>query len=419
MVAVVDLSDDEVRIEQLTVRDPLLCSVLRNQTPERRVELVERALSVGARGLMTMGLGVDLAEVDDRVRRSVAEGTADARRQLESILERAVTELSGSFDPEHRTSATARAIAEFGLVRDGLLKAIDPGHRDSVASKFLGELDELLGPAGKLEGVLERSLDPSADGSGFARIAAIFEDKLTELRDLMVRRQGADAEAEKGTRKGFDYEAVIEDRLRVVGRAIGGCVVENTGRTPGELAAGSVVGDVVITLPTMRKVVVEAKNTAKLTLHGPKGILRELDDALTNRGADAAVCVSAATAFPAEVGVFGIYGNRVLVVDDGEGTLLEAAVRVASLLAERTAASGRDAFDPDALARRLANIRELANNLGASRRQLTDVSKSVEMVSVGLGTLRLSLLAMVDEAVADLARPPVADVLDLPRREVV
>ena len=105
---------------------------------------------------MTMGLGVDLAEVDDRVRRSVAEGTADARRQLETILERAVSELSGSFDPEHRTSA-ARAIAEFGVVRDGLLNAIDPGHRDSVASKFLGELDELLGPGGKLEGVLERS----------------------------------------------------------------------------------------------------------------------------------------------------------------------------------------------------------------------------------------------------------------------
>ncbi len=191
-----------------------------------------------------------------------------------------------------------------------------------------------------------------------------------------------------------------------MGRAIGGCVVENTGRTPGELAAGSVVGDLVVTLPTMRRVVVEAKNTARLTLHGPKGILRELDDALANRAADAAVCVSAVAAFPVEVGMFGIYGNRVLVVDDGEGTLLEAAVRVAALLAERTLATGRDAFDADALARRLANIRELANDLGASRRQLTDVSKSVEMVSVGLGTLRSTLLAMVDEAVADLARAP-------------
>ena len=176
-----------------------------------------------------------------------------------------MSELSGSFDPEHRTSATARAIAEFGVVRDGLLNAIDPGHRDSVASKFLGELDELLGPGGKLEGVLERSLDPSADGSGFSRIAAIFEDKLTELRDLMVGDR-AQRPRPSGDPRGFDYETVIEERLRVMGRAIGGCVVENTGRTPGELAAGSVVGDLVVTLPTMRKVVVEAKNTARLTL---------------------------------------------------------------------------------------------------------------------------------------------------------
>ncbi len=418
MVAVVELSDGEVRIEQMTVRDPLLCSVLRNQTPERRVELVERALSVGARGLLTMGLGVDLAEVDDRVRRSVAEGTADARRQLEKILERAVTELSGSFDPEQRTSATARAIAEFGLVRDGLLEAIDPGHRDSVTSKFLVELDELLGPGGKLEGVLKRSLDPSADGSGFATMAAIFDEKLTELRDLLLRKQGAEVEAARGTRKGFDFEEVIEERLRAMGRFMGGCVIEHTGRTPGELGSGSIVGDVVMTLPNMRKLVVEVKNVSKLTLHGPKGILRELDDAMANRGADAAVCVSAIDAFPAEVGVFGIYGNRVLVVDDGEGTLLEAAVRVAALLAERSASPTPDAFDAEALARRLATIRELASNLGASRRHLTEVAKSVDSVSVGLGALRSSILALVDEAAADLVRSPVADVVDLPRREV-
>ncbi len=418
MVAVVELSDGEVRIEQMTVRDPLLCSVLRNQPQERWVELVERALSVGARGLMTMGLGIDLAEVDDRVRRSVAEGTADARRQLEKILERAVAELSGSFDPEHRTSATARAITEFGLVRDGLLEAIDPGHRDSLTSKFLGELDELLGPGGKLEGVLERSLDPSADGSGFATMAATFDEKLTELRDLVLRKQGAEVEAERGTRKGFDFEEVIEGRLRMMGRSMGGCVIEHTGRTTGELGAGSIVGDVVMTLPNTRKLVIEVKNTNKLTLHGPKGILRELDDALVNRGADAAVCVSAIDAYPGEVGVFGIYGNRVLVVDDGEGTLLEAAVRVAALLAERNAASTRDAFDAEALARRLSTIRELAGNLGSSRRQLTEVSKSVDTVSVNLGTLRSTILALVDEAAADLARSPVADVVDLPRRGV-
>ena len=234
----------------------------------------------------------------------------------------------------------------------------------------------------------------------------------------MVRRQGAEAEAERGTRAGFDYETVIEERLRVMGRAIGGCVVENTGRTPGELAAGSVVGDLVVTLPTMRRVVVEAKNTARLTLHGPKGILRELDDALANRAADAAVCVSAGC-LPRRGGDVRDLRNRVLVVDDGEGTLLEAAVRVAALLAERTLATGRDAFDADALARRLANIRELANDLGASRRQLTDVSKSVEMVSVGLGTLRSTLLAMVDEAVADLACAPWPTCSTYRRAEVV
>ena len=50
------------------------------------------------------------------------------------------------------------------------------------------------------------------------------------------------------------------------------------------------------------------------------------DQAMHNRNADWAICISHDEAFPAEVGSFNVYGNRILVVDPGDGTLTGVAI---------------------------------------------------------------------------------------------
>jgi hypothetical protein len=148
--------------------------------------------------------------------------------------------------------------------------------------------------------------------------------------------------------------------------------------------------------------VIEAKNQAVLTLSGRDGILEELDRAMANRRADFAVCVSARDAFPAEVGPFGLYGDRLLVVEDGSGVLTQVAVRwAARVLAGRT--DGKTAEpDPTLVLDRVDRIRALAERFKTGQRSLTAVGKHVDGVRDLLREMRADLLELVDDVAREI-----------------
>jgi hypothetical protein len=267
--------------------------------------------------------------------------------------------------------------------------------------RFLNRLEDLLGPDGAFEERITAVLDPEADGSGLHKLGDAIDRRFTELRDLIVggrgRDEGRDEEAARGTAQGVAFEDVVEAVLRAEAAAIGGCVVERVSREPGVLGPKATVGDLVVGFPGGGRMVVEAKNQASVGLAGEKGILGELDRAMQNRDAGFAVCVSARDAFPSEVGGFGIYGDRLLVVDDGDGTMVRAAVRWAqAVLAAR--AEGREIdVDTAYLSDRLERVRTLAERFKTAQRTLTDVGKSVDGVRELLRDLRAELLDLVDD----------------------
>lgn len=393
-----------VKVDGLVVDDPGLAELLRAQPEDRWEDLTARALAVGARGLLTMGLGIDLTEVDARVRRSVEEVTAQARRKVDEVLGAAEQALAERFDPEQRSSVVARALAEFASWRDAFLQGFDPDYADSHTARFLAQLEGLLGPHGDLETRLREVLDPDADGSALARLSHSIDGRLTELRDLIVGDRARVEESRRGTAKGLDFEEEVEERLRELALAIGGCVVERTGRLPGGLGAQATVGDFVVVLPTGQRVVVEAKNVARLALTGKDGILEELDTAMANRSAQFAICISAQEAFPREVGAFGVYGNRVLVVDEGEGTMISVAFRWAMGMLEASATGRASRLDARLVFDRLQRLRGLAQLFSTNRRALTDVKSSVGTVQESLETMRVELLGLVDELSTEVRR---------------
>ncbi|MDF1596127.1 MAG: hypothetical protein P1T08_08525 [Acidimicrobiia bacterium] len=412
-MAQIRVDGNTVIIEELEVEDPGLAQLLSAQPEDRREDVLLRALIVGARGLVSMGLGIDLAEVDDRVRRSIIEATAEARREVEVVLTNARTAFETQLSPEHRSSTVARTLAEFTAWRDSFLLRMDPAHADSDTARFLAELAALVGPTGELQQRLEEALDPTADNSAFAQFGKSIELRLTELRDAVMHQRGREEEAESGTQKGFDFEDSVQEWLRAAVAGPGGCVVERTGRTPGELSADAMVGDFVITLSDGARIVVEAKNAARINLAGKDGILDELDRAIVNRAADYSICISAREAFPKEVGPIGVYGHRLLVVEPGDGAMTAVAVRwaIAAMAAERQT---RGELDHALFEDRLQRIRQLAQLLSGSRRSLTDITTSVENVRGTLEQLRTELLAVVtdlDREVTRITEP--ADVVRL------
>lgn len=409
----VSVDGTRIEIRGIEIDDAILAQQLQSVDGSEHAVVIERALAVGARGLATMGLGLDLAEVDIRVHRSVERVTDQAAQRVQSMLDEAHRVLTSSLDPEQRSSMVARTVADFTAWRDSFLDQVDPDSNDSHTGRLLHSLQSLLGPGGALEERLSTALDPGEDGNGIGQVSALIEERFGELRELLAVDRGRREEAERGTAKGFEFEDAVERNLRSIGRPLGG-IVERTSRTAGSLAGDALVGDFVVEIPDLGRVVVEAKNVRSLRLTGGDSILGQLDRALANREAQIAICVSAQDSFPHEVGCFGVYGDRILVVDDGEGTMLGAALRWATA-SLGTRSKDRPEIDVNAVEERLERLRMMAQRFSTNRRTLTEINASVDKVRDSLDGMRRDLIEFVDDASSALRAPRPAPVLELQR----
>jgi hypothetical protein len=348
-----------------------------------------------------------LDDVKEEVRRILDSATTAAELHLSLAVDSGKSALAANLDPDIRTSLTARTFAELEELHSATLARLDPDRSDSHTGRLVAAVTELLGPGGQLAERLEAAFDSSDAGSGLGRVVETFERRFQELRDLVVGEQHRSEEATRGTAKGLEYEDQVEEILRTQARAMGGCVVERTGLMGGKLGLNSKVGDFVVTLTDGTRVAVEAKNVAKMPLTGKTGILAELDQAIDNRDSSWAICISASDAFPDEVGAFAVYGNRLLVVESGDGTLTGVAMRwiqsSAAALADNV-----DQIDAATAQERLGRIRDLAQHFSRNKRALTAAQDGLESVRHDLDSLRSQLIELVDD-VARALRPAAAD----------
>ena len=414
----VRVTQGAVEITDLDSHDPALSDLLSGHPQDRWSEVVERALAVGARGLLTMGLGIDLTDLDAMVRRSVQDVLTETRRQVEEALLAARNAFAEDLDPERRASVVARALQEMAQWREGFLDRVDPSLAGSDTARFLRQIEELVGAGGTLEIRLREILDPDADGAVLGSVTRAINRKLDDLRDLIAEERGRRGEASKGTQKGFDFEDRVEEHVREAAGRIGGCRVDRTSKQSGRLSGASLVGDLTVTLPTGKRVVVEVKDVGRISLSGRDGILDELDRALTNREADFAICVSAQHAYPSEVGAFGCYSNKLLVVSSNDGTIVDVALRWAAAALASDQNRLHEGIDPGALAGRLSEIRNLAQLFSTNRRSLTEIGRSLEGVQASLGEMRSRLLGLCDELMDELGdhrELEGAEVVELPR----
>lgn len=347
-----------------------------------------------------MGIGIDLTAIDTRVHNVLESVTTEAQETVRSIIEESRSSLSEQFDPEQRSSILARALSDFSDWRDHLLTRLDPGVEGSTATVLIERLQGLVGPDGVLEHRLAEALDIDAADSAFARLGRLIDERFDDLRSDLAGDRSAEtarlAEAERGTAHGIKFEDVVETNLRQWASTSKGCMVERTATSTGALTAASKVGDFVVTLGDGRRVVVEAKRQASVALAGSGGILAELDAAMTNRQADAAVCIAGRDAFPAEVGRFNVYGDRVLAVDEGDGTMTAIAMQWAAASASATS-NGDVTVDKGAIADRIDRIRKAAEALSGARRSVTTIKASLDKLHETLGGLRLDVLDQVDD----------------------
>ncbi len=400
----VSVERDRVVVERLVLVDASLAAFVGERPAEERVGLVERALKIGMTALMDAGVTVNV----DAVRAEFAtllRQTEDANAKAATALDQLLRQ--NFADGDGRLPRTLEAfLGDRGKLRSLTDELFDESKRDSA----IGRIKTLLGTYIDGDGSkLATLLDPTRLGSPLFQFRGEITDGFTKLNERIAALEAASTaraqERAKGTAKGGDFEATLEPLLADLARGAGD-TLDVTATETGAVI-GSKKGDFVLTLnPDLTdgaelRVVVEAKDRAM----SGRAMRDELREAKTNRGAAIGLVVFTPAHAPTGIAPFDLRAGDVYCVVDPEApepAVLEAAVRLARLLALATLREHEVEVDAEAIRAALTGIREQLEAIRTLKSTLTSVQTSVKEVHAGLDRLREGVLAKVAEAESEL-----------------
>ena len=400
----VRFEDGVLVVERISLSDHALAAFVVDRPPEDRVSLVERALRIGLIALQDAGVTVNV----DVVRREF-----DALvKQTEAVNERAATALDQVLrqnfaDGDGRLPRTLeRFLGDRGSLRIFVNELFDESRRDSA----IGRMKLLLGAYFDGDASrLAQLLDPTRMGSPLHQFRAEIADGFEKINGRLVALEAAaaarGAERARSSAKGADYEELLGEMLGSVARGSGD-FLERTADAGGSVMR-SKKGDFVLTIdPALTrgadvKVVVEAKDRVV----SARAIRDEIRDAKENRGASAAVVVFTPEHAPDGIAPLALVAGDVYCVVDPEHpepAFLEAAVRLARILALATLREATVELDAERVSVALRGIREQVEAIRKMKTQLTSIGNVSREVATGLDRLRDAVLARVCEVEAEV-----------------
>ena len=400
----VQVLGDRIVVDRLVLHDPSLAASLGERAVDDRPALVERALRIGLIALQDAGVSVNLDVVRTEFERVL--------RQTEQVNERAAVALQETLranfaDGDGRVPRTLeRFLGDRGALRSMVDELFDESKRDSAIGRIGTMLERYFdGDASKLAVLL----DPTRLNSPMYQFREEVSSGFKALEERLVAIEAAaaarGAERARSAAKGADFEDVLDSLLGDLARGAGD-LLDRTGTEMGALLK-SKKGDFVITIdPRVARgadlrVVIEAKDRPM----SMRAIRDELRQARENRGAAAGVVVFSPAHAPSGIAPFAIVGTDVYCVVDPqapEPATLDAAVRLARLLALATLEEHDVEVDAAAIGAALTAIREQLETVRTLKAQLTSISNATKGIWSGLDVMRSTILARVAEAESEI-----------------
>jgi len=395
----VTVQGDRLVIEGLVIVDPPIAAFFAERPADDRVAILERALRIGVTALQDAGVTMD-ADVVRREFESLMRRTEAANEKAATALDEALRQ--NFADGDGRLPRTLeRFLGDRGQLRAFVNELFDEGKRDSALGRMRTMLGSYFdGDASRLA----QLLDPTRLGSPLhqfrSEVAAGFErlnDRLTAIEAAGAARA---SERARSSAKGADFEALVADLMGEVCRGSGDAL-DRTGDETGDVIR-SKQGDLVLTLdPALTngadlRVVVECKDRA---ISG-KAMREELAGAKRNRAAQVALVVFTPAHAPSGIAPFDIRVGDVYCVIDPEApdlAALEAAVRLARLLALATLTQHEAELDGAAIGTAMTAIRGQLDCIRALKMQLTSIGTAARDTNAGLDRLREAITASVTD----------------------
>ncbi len=400
----VRVDGDRIVIERLAVRDQALAAFIAERSPADRADLAERAIRIGLLALQDAGVTVNVDVVRAEFEKLV--------RQAETVNEKAAQALEQTLrtnfaDGDGRLPRTLeKFLGDRGALRAMVEELFDESKRDSAIGRIGRMLERYFdGDASKLALLLDPTRLNSPMHQFRQEITAgfkVLEERLVAIEAAAAARG---AERARSAAKGGDFEDLLEGLLADLARGAGD-LLDRTATEAGTLLK-SKKGDFVLTIDTRvargsdLRVVIEAKDRPM----SMRAIREELREARENRGAAVAVVVFTPSHAPAGIAPFTLVGDDVYCVIDPEApepANLEAAIRLARLLAVASLVEREVEVDAAAIANALNGIREQLDVVRGLKAQLTSISTATKAVWSGLDQMRSTILARVGEAEAEI-----------------
>lgn len=401
----VRVSGDRIDIDRLALHDGPLAGWLAAQPPDDHSILVERALRIGLTALQSVGVTLNVDAVRAEFERFADQSRA-ANDKAAQALEQTLRANFGDGDGKlPRTLETF--LGDRGKLKATVEELFDPKRQDSAVGRIATMLGTYFdGDASRLAVLL----DPMRNGSPLSSFRAEVNAGFKAIEERLVAFQASQTaraeERSKSAAKGADFEDLIEGMLGEVARGAND-LLERTGTEAGD-AGRSKKGDFVLTLDpdvcrgSEVRVVVEAKDRKM----SGREMRDELRAAKTNRDAAAALVVFTPQHAPAGIAPFDIRaGDVYAVIDPAEpdAATLQAAVRLARLVALATLRESEAEVNVAEVSTALTNIRECLDAIRALKVQLTAIGTTSSAVSAGLDKMREAVLAWLGRAERELA----------------
>lgn len=396
---------DRIVVDRLVVVDAALAGYLEARSAEERPAIAERALKIGLLALQDTGVTVNVDVVRAEFEKLV--------HQAEQVNERAATTLAETLrtnfaDGDGRLPRTLeKFLGDRGALRGMVEELFDERKRDSAIGRIRGMLESYFdGDASKLAILLDPTRLNSPMHQFRQEIAAGFKSVEERLVAIEAAANARATERAKSAAKGADFEDLLEAILGDLARGAGD-LFDRTADEAGDTMR-SKKGDFVLTVnPTLARgcelrIVVEAKDRKM----SGREMREELRDAKTNRSAAVALVVFTPAHAPSGIAPFDVRAGDVYCVLDPaapDAATLEAALRLARLLALNTLREPEADLDQDAIAEALTGIREQLEVIKGLKSQLTSISGAAGTVSTGLDRLRDGVIARVVAAERELA----------------
>jgi hypothetical protein len=417
---------DVVAVDGLVIEDECAVRVVRQreQNGDDPAKTVRDAVEIGVRVLDREQTGANAEFVKtefEKASREVQHEFTEHARTIYKSFEDQFAAVFGEQDGQlakelERRFGDGSAVSVQNRIREALNETLAKSREDLVRQFSSSDERNPLADfkTSAVDQIRQAAVRSDATQRALLEKMAELERQMQALRLEKEKLEELDAERERGTAKGREFEEAVAEAVDAIALTQGD-VAEAVGD---QKEATGKVGDIVVAIdacngPARGRIVIEAKDSR---LSKPKA-LEELDRAIAERSADFAVLVVPTDEeLPAKLEPLREYNGDKMVValDPDAGSLpLEYAYRIARarVLMKRSDADGIDAEAVRAAGERalaaLSDERKIKNQLTGAKTGIDKAYTIVEEMSARVRALLQEIDALVRPAGEAPAEPPV------------